>query len=128
MAMYLKRSLLALVSMAFASLALAENPPASSQSQQETDASAPAAASSPHQRHATKQEGTEAMSTSDTDPAASSTPHQKETTRTATTEAEQERMMKDCVDQAQSRDSSMSKDQAKKSCMEQMKSSQRTGG
>jgi hypothetical protein len=118
MAMYLKRSLLALVSMAFASLALAENPPASSQSQQE----------SPHQRHATKQEGTEAMSTSDTDPAASSTPHQKETTRTATTKAEQERMMKDCVDQAQSRDSSMSKDQAKKSCMEQMKSSQRTGG
>ncbi len=129
MTMYLKRSLLALIPMAFVSVAMAENPPATSQDQK-ADQSEPAAASSPHQRQTTKQDHTEAMSTADTDPAASSTKHQQETTgvRTAKTKAEKDQMMKDCVQQAQSRDSSMSQDQAKKSCMEQMKSAERTEG
>lgn len=132
MAMYLKRSLLALIPMALASVAMAENPPASNQDQK-ADPTAPTAASSPHQRQATKQEGTEATSTADTtdtDPAASSTRHQQQTTgvRTAKTKAEKDQMMKDCVKQARARDSSMSQDQAKKSCMEQMKSTERAGG
>lgn len=132
---YFKGTLLAAVSIAFAGVAMAENPPATSQ-QQTTDqqATSPASASSPHQRDSAHEQANEATPTasaptSDTDPSASSTKHQRETTRTAKSKTERDQMMKDCVEQAQARDSSMSMDQATKSCKDQMKSSsERTGG
>lgn len=134
--MNLKGTLLAAaVSIAFAGAAIAENPPATSE-QQTTDqqTTSPAAASSPHQRESAHEQVNEAAptanaTTNDTDPSASSTRHQRETTRTAKSKAEHEQMLNDCIEQAQARDSSMTKDQATKSCKDQMKSSsERTGG
>jgi hypothetical protein len=129
MTQYFKGTLLAVVSIAVAGFAMAENPPATSD-QQATDQTSPSTASSPHQRNTTKEEATEATSTADTDPSASSTKHQQQTTgvRTAKSKAEKDQMMKDCVEQAQTLDSSMSMERAKKSCEDQMKSSERTGG
>lgn len=132
---YFKGTLLAAVSIAFAGVAIAENPPATS-TQQTTDqqTTSPASASSPHQRQRTHEQANEASPTAnaptDTDPSASSTRHQRETTgvRTAKSKAEKDQMMKDCVEQAQASNSSMSEDQAMKSCKDQMKSSERTGG
>jgi hypothetical protein len=131
---YFKCTLLAAVSIAFAGVTMAENPPATSQ-QQTTDqqATSPASASSPHQRDSAHEQANEAAPTanapaSDTDPSASSTKHQRETTRTAESTTEHERMMQNCVEQAQARDSSMTMDQATKSCKDQMKSTERTGG
>jgi hypothetical protein len=128
MTRYSTASLLAIIAMACASFASAENPPASDQ--QKADQTDPSAASSPHQRQTTKEEASEAQSPTDTSPAASSTKHQQETTgvRTARTKAEKDQMMKDCMKQAQARDSSMTQDQAKKACKDQMKSSERTEG
>jgi hypothetical protein len=128
MTRYSTASLLAVIAMACASFAFAENPPASDQ--QKADQTAPEAASSPHQRQATKEEASEAQAPTDTSPAASSTKHQQQTTgvRTAKTKAEKDQMMKDCMKEAQARDSSMTQDKAKKSCMEQMKATERTGG
>jgi hypothetical protein len=110
-------ALLALISVASATCAFAQTPPAA-------DETAPRAASSPHQRDTTTTEATEATTATQTDPAASSTPHQKQTTQasTAKTKAEHDQMMKDCVTREQAKNSDMSKDQVKKTCMDQMKS------
>src|SRR5690606_37625913 len=117
MTRYFKGTLLAVVSIAFAGVALAENPPATDQ-QQTSDESyesttSPSSASSPHQRQRTHEQAAEASPTADTDPAAASTKHQRETTgvRTAKSKAERDRMMEDCVEQARARDSSMSQEQ-----------------
>jgi hypothetical protein len=110
-----------LMSIAFASFAMAQTPPASTrqpatQTTPQTDETAPRAASSPHQREATKTDATEAATPSATDPSSSSTPHQKQAMAKAN-----EQKMRDCVKRSRAADTSMTEDQAKKSCMEQMK-------
>ena len=141
MTRYFKGTLLTVVSLAFAGVAMAENPPATDDQQAaqgttDQQTTSPSSASSPHQRKGTNERAAEASPTAnaptDTDPAASSTKHQREATgvRTAKSKAEKDQWMKDCVEQTQARtqDSSMSMEQAQKSCEEQMRRTERTGG
>jgi hypothetical protein len=114
----MRYTILALISVASATCAWAQTPPAA-------DETAPRAASSPHQRDTTSTKANEAETPTESEPAASSTPHQKQTTQasTAKTKAERDQMMKDCVTREQAKNSEMTKDQVKKRCMEQMKTS-----
>jgi len=50
---------------------------------------------------------------SDTEPSSASSPHQQQTMH--------DQMMKDCMKKGHKKDSSMSKDELKKSCQDQMK-------
>jgi hypothetical protein len=57
---------------------------------------------------------------SSTDPSSASTPHQKD--------AMHDQMMKECMKKAHQKDSSMSKEQLKKTCQDQMKMQQQPNG
>ena len=122
------------VTCAFAPCALAQsdNPTQSSAQQDnqrmnETDKSAPQAASSPHQRKATSTAAAEAPAKSEPDPSSSSSPHQRQSTKTAEG-SHNEQMMNDCVKKHQKADANLSKDQAKRTCMDQMKKSETPAG
>lgn len=107
---------------ASSTVALAQTPPAQTAPQQDE----PKAASSPHQRESTSTDAQEAPAGTETSPSAASTPHQKEATEgkvaTGKTKAEREQMMSDCMKKQQERNSTMSVDQVRKTCVEQMKS------
>jgi hypothetical protein len=107
-----KYALLALISVASATCAFAqtETPP-----RDQTD---PSAASSPHQRDTTSKSAEEAPTTQGPEATDAATPHQKE----VTDKAKHDQMMKDCMRKEQAKDSSLSKDEVKKACTEQMKS------
>ena len=111
-----RTAFLALISMAATGLAFAQTPPAQ-------DQSSPSSASSPSQRETTSSSATEAPATSGAEPSDASSPHQQQATEGGTAgKAKHDQMMKDCVAKQQTTDASMSKDQAKKACMDQMKS------
>ena len=103
-----KSALAMLLSLGAATLAFAQTPP--------TNETSPSAASSPHQRDVTSTNAYEAAPADNPDPASASTPHQKDVTASKS-HADKQKMMKECVAQEQARDSSMSKDDAKKTCM-----------
>jgi hypothetical protein len=103
----------ALLAIVTTTLAVAQTSPTS-------DTTAPSAASSPAQRTGTSSSATESPSTNGTDPSAASTPHQNLVTAGAATSHQQ---MKDCMTKEKAKDSSVSKDQMKKTCTEQMKTS-----
>jgi hypothetical protein len=105
-------ALMALIAITPVGLAMAQTTPPQ-------DETSPSAASSPHQREATQSNTPEATTTNGSDPAAASTPHQRQAT--ADTKASHKQMMKDCIARERANDSSLSKDQAKKTCKEQMK-------
>ena len=111
-----RMAFLALVSLAATGLAFAQTPPAQ-------DQSSPSSASSPSQRETTSSSASEAPATSGAEPSDASSPHQQQATEGgAAGKAKHEQMMKDCVAKQQASDTSLSKDQAKKTCMDQMKS------
>ena len=111
-----RMAFLALISMAATGLAFAQTPPAQ-------DQSSPSSASSPAQRDTTSSSATEAPATNGADPSAASSPHQQQATEgSAGGKAKHDQMMKDCVAKQQTTDASISKDQAKKACTDQMKS------
>jgi hypothetical protein len=105
-------ALAAILCIASGTLALAQTPPP------QDDETAPAAASSPHQREATKSNAQEAPANSATEPSSASSPHQREATRS---KAEHDKMMKDCMKKEQQKNSSMSTQELKKTCAAQMK-------
>ncbi len=113
--------------------ALAQETPAE-QDQTAQDQTAPEAASSPHQREATTTEAAEAPANQDTEPSSSSSPHQRHATKEGEkgmgekNVAQQDRMMKDCINMQQEKDSAMTKDEAKQACADQMKAKQKTRG
>ncbi len=130
----------AAVAFAFAPCALAQSEsdqPAANQTNtqqgnqrmNETDKSAPQAASSPHQRKATSTAAAEAPANSEADPSSSSSPHQRQSTKTATAKgAEKDEMLNNCISKHQKADATLSKDQAKRTCMDQMKKSETPAG
>ena len=105
-----KSALFILIAMASATTALAQT----QEPTRTTDD--PAAASSPHQRDATKTPAQEAPTTSATNPTDAASPHQQQTM----SKAQKEQWLKDCVKKEQAKDSSLSKDEVKKACTEQM--------
>lgn len=111
MTRFRKYALLALLSVASTTFAVAqtENP-----TRDQTD---PSAASSPHQRATTSKDTAEAAPTQGAEPTDAASPHQKQ----VTDKAKHDQMMKDCMKQQQANNSTMSKDAAKKACAEQMK-------
>ncbi len=116
--MSLRRTLLlaALISMAPTAVVLAQTEP-------QSDPTSPSAASSPHQRDATRSNSPEASSTDNTtstSPSAASTPHQQQATK-GTTRMASKQAMKDCIAKQQADNSGMSKADAKKACKAQMK-------
>jgi hypothetical protein len=107
-----KYALLALLSVASATCAFAQT---ETPTRNQTD---PSAASSPHQRDATQNAAQEAPATQGPEATDAATPHQKE----VTDKAKHDQMMKDCMRKEQAKDSSLSKDEVKKACADQMKS------
>ena len=111
--------LLALVLMAFASLASAQTETQSTTAQQETT---PSSASSPHQRQTTESSTTEAATARESDPASSSSPHQQDTTRTRTAEGEDEdQAVKECVEQLKEKNKGIPDYTARKACREHVR-------
>jgi hypothetical protein len=112
-------SFVGLVATAATAISMAQTP----SQQEQTD---PKAASSPHHREATSTDATEAPATTETEPAAAASPHQEQATRekvaAAKGKAEREQMMNECVKNERMRDSTLSAEQAKKTCTDQMKS------
>ncbi len=111
-----RRTLLlaALISLAPAAVVMAQTDP-------QTDATSPSAASSPHQRNATSTNAPEASSSdgtssNSTSPAAASSPHQREATRMASKQS-----MKDCIAKQKTDNSGMSTADAKKACKAQLR-------
>lgn len=99
------------------------------QSVNETDKTAPQAASSPHQRETTSTAAAEASANSDSEPSASSSPHQRDTTKTANAKSGQkDEMLNNCISKHQKADAEVTKDQAKRACMDQMKKSETPAG
>ena len=116
----MKTALLLCITLAAANVASAQTPPAQTPPPSSTS---PSAASSPHQRESTTTPAKETPAQNTSSPAAAATPHQKEVTEGAgKTKGEHEKMMKDCVAKQQATNSSLSKDDAKKACTDQMKS------
>ena len=111
-----RTALIALIAITPVGFAMAQTTPPQ-------DETSPSAASSPHQRDTTQSNTQEAPATTSSDPAAASTPHQRQATAdsTADSTASHKKMMKDCIAKERANDSSLSKDQAKKACKEQMK-------
>ena len=120
----MKAAMLICIALASASFAVAQTPP--------TDSTAPSSASSPHQRESTSTTTKETATPSNPSPSAAATPHQQQVTegadksKTKQDKAMHDKMMKDCVAKQQSTNSSMSQDDAKKTCTEQMKTKMRT--
>lgn len=110
--------LVAFATVALATSAVAQTPP-------QQDQTEPKAASSPHQRTTTSEDAKEAPAGTETSPASASSPHQREATEgkmaAATSKADRDRMMNDCMKKEQQRNSTMSADQVKKTCTDQMK-------
>jgi hypothetical protein len=106
-----KYALLALLSVASATFAVAQT---ESPTRDQTD---PSAASSPHQRDSTSNSAAEAQTTQGAEATDAATPHQKQ----VTDKGKHDQMMKDCMRKQQANDSSMTKDAAKKACADQMK-------
>jgi hypothetical protein len=99
----------------------------SDQRMNETDKSAPQAASSPHQRKATSTTAAEAPANTDAEPTSSSSPHQRQSTKTATGGPSEE-MLNNCISKHQKANANLSKDQAKRTCMDQMKNAETPAG
>ena len=114
----MKTALPICVLISMTSLAFAQAPPASSTN--------PSAASSPHQRDTTSTPTKEAPTPSSPEPATASSPHQKEVIKgsakaaTGKPASKADKMMSECVRKRQSANSSLSQDDAKKACTEQM--------
>lgn len=107
-----------------ASICLASASWVGAQTQTPAEPTDPSAASSPHQRDTTSSSTSEAAPTEGAEPAASSTRHQRQATRDTTSaksKSEHDKMMKDCMTAQQAKDSTMSKDEVKKTCKDQMK-------
>jgi hypothetical protein len=82
----------------------------------------PSSASSPSQRAATSTPAQEAPADNSGDPASAASPHQQQATGNSMAgKAKHDEMMKDCVAKEQAKDSAVTKDQAKKTCTDQMK-------
>lgn len=95
----------------------------------ESDKTAPEAASSPHQRQTTTTSAAEQPANAETQPSSSSSPHQRQTTETANAKgAQHQQMMNDCISKHQKADANLSKDQAKRTCMDQMKKAETPAG
>lgn len=111
-------ALVAGVAVALATGAVAQTPPAQ-------DDTAPKAASSPHQRTTTSTDTKEAPAETQTDPSSASSPHQRQATEgemaAGKSKAEHDRMMNECMKKEQQRNSSLSAEQVKKTCTDQMK-------
>lgn len=119
----LKKLFLVTIASAATTCAFAQTTPA------ESDKTAPQAASSPHQRQTTTTSATEQPAGQETEPSSSSSPHQRQTTDTANAKgAQHDQMMKDCISKHQKADSNLSKDQAKRTCMDQMKKTETPAG
>jgi hypothetical protein len=116
------RAFLTVVSAGLATFAWAQTPE-TTQTQQ-TDETAPQAASSPHQRQSTTTTADEATNPSKTSPSASSTQHQQETTRTRTAQGddEQDPRMKECLDRVKEKNKSIPEYTARKACREHVRS------
>lgn len=111
------KAALALLAISGAAIAAQETPPPA-----DTD---PEAASSPHQREATSMEETrETPAAKDTDPSAASSPHQRQTAKGGD-QAQRGQMVQDCIKRQQSQTPQMSLEQARKTCIEQMKTRER---
>jgi hypothetical protein len=115
----MKITLLICVLLSMTSLAFAQAPPSPSTS--------PSAASSPHQRDTTSTPTKEAPTPNSPEPAAASSPHQKEVIKGSDKAAadkaalKSEKMLSECISKRQSANSSLSQDDAKKACVDQMK-------
>jgi hypothetical protein len=116
------RAFLTVVSAGLATFAWAQTPE-TTQTQQ-SDETAPQAASSPHQRQSTTTTADEATNPSKTSPSASSTQHQQETTRTRTAQGddEQDPRMKECLDRVKEKNKSIPEYTARKACREHVRS------
>ena len=107
--------LFSLISIAATGLAFSQTPPAQ-------DTTSPSSASSPSQRAATSTPAQEAPADNSGDPASAASPHQQQATGNSMAgKAKHDEMMKDCVAKEQAKDSAVTKDQAKKTCTDQMK-------
>ena len=109
MSHYRTSALFGMLAVASAFLAVAQAP----------NNTGPASASSPAQRSATSSTATEAPATNNSEPSAASTPHQQQVTAN-------KKQMKDCMAKEKARDSTQSKDQMKKTCLDQTQSSKPT--
>ena len=119
----LKKIFLVTLASAATTCAFAQTTPA------ESDKTAPQAASSPHQRQTTTTSAAEQPANQETQPSSSSSPHQRQTTETANAKgAQHDQMMNDCISKHQKADAKLSKDQAKRTCMDQMKKAETPAG
>jgi hypothetical protein len=110
---------LAVVLLAFTSLASAQTETQSTTAQQETT---PSAASSPHQRQTTESATTEAATARESDPASASTQHQQDTTRTRTAEGEgEDQAVKECVEELKEKNKGIPDYTARKACREHVR-------
>jgi hypothetical protein len=99
------------------------------QGAKQSDKTAPQAASSPHQRETTSTAAAEAPANAEGEPSSSSSPHQRQTTKTATAKGgDKEAMLNNCISEQQKADANLSKDKAKRTCMDQMKRSETPAG
>ena len=106
MSTYRTASILTMLSIMAASVAVAQTAPQGS-------STAPSSASSPHQRAATSNDAAEAPANSGAEPSAASTPHQQETARGSKAS---KKAMRDCMAKQKANDSAMSKADMKKAC------------
>jgi len=116
---YLTPALAGLVILGSATLAIAQTTEPSNTMPPPDSSTSPSSASSPHQRDTTSNPSSESTTTNGTDPSAASTPHQRQAT--ASGSGSHSKMMKECIAKQRAQDSSMSKEQAKKTCKEQIK-------
>jgi hypothetical protein len=124
---HLKKLILVTIASAATTFAFAQTTPA--ESDKAADKTAPRAASSPHQRQTTTTSAAEQPANQETQPSSSSSPHQRQTAETANAKgAQQDQMMSDCINRQQKADSNLSKDQAKRTCMDQMKKAETPAG
>ena len=115
-------ALIGLMALGSASLASAQTAPP-------PDSTTPSSASSPSQRAATSSHAVEAPVTNETTPASAASPHQQQVTSSAksggSTSQERKKMMKECMTAEKNKNSGMTKDEMKSTCMNQAKDSSR---
>ena len=119
----LMKSLTALIGL----IALGSASVASAQTAPPPDSTAPSSASSPSERAATSSHAVEAPTTNGTTPASAASPHQQQVASGAksggSTPQERKKMMKECMTAEKNKNSGMTKEEMKSTCMNQVKDS-----
>lgn len=105
-----KITLFAVVALSSSMCVFAQSPN-QTQAPKPTDETAPSAASSPHQREATKSKAQEAPAANGAEPTAASSPHQQQA-------------LKKCMTDQQAKNANATPDAVKKTCAEQLKANE----